>query len=215
MQKFPFIAFYAKGGRLWDPKSKMKTMNGSVGMNSYCVHTLQTILMRSTVHAAFKECRLCAQKAKNHVLFTVKILQSSWLLNIWLCSHSLSLSLTRWLSASIYPVRYRNTIQYYCGLCIITIMNALKLAFMVAALLVCHNNNREPFWVDEKTEIGTYSVHTHTLIEIDRYDRYDREWEENALVFVFYLYVSFICSPCYGMYVTPQASLYHIFNTYI
>lgn len=97
-------------------------------------------------------------------------------------TRSLSLSLTRWLSASIYPVRYRNTIQYYCGLCIITIMNALKLAFMVAALLVCHNNNREPFWVDEKTEIGTYSVHTHTLIEIDRYDRYDREWEENALV---------------------------------
>lgn len=98
----------------------------------YYIH-FKTILMRSTVHAAFKECRLCAQKAKNHVLFTSIYCSAhsngnAWLLSIYTYTYRY-VAIRRWCWWWWWWWRWliwadcahANT-KYYCGLSIITIM---------------------------------------------------------------------------------------------
>lgn len=104
----------------------------------YYVH-FKTILMRSTVHAAFKECRLCAQKAKNHVLFTsiycrahtatetlgfrvyVHTYNTRWCDACAIWSNGGGGGDVGWFERIAHQSAHANT-KYYCGLSIITIM---------------------------------------------------------------------------------------------
>lgn len=184
----------------------------------YCVHTLQTILMRSTVHAAFA-------KNVDYVLKRPKITFNSLqycTTTRFLAFEYLTLFLCAFACSSvpiIFVLFFSAKTDMHIHTMVLWIVyyhnyDALKLALKPELqILVFHTftytitTTKSKFkwmkWKEEEyeeqekktTEIGTYSAHTESK----------RYW-----FFVFFFFcVLFICSPCYGLYVSPRASFNH------
>ena len=110
----------------------------------YYIH-FKTILMRSTVHAAFMECRLCAQKAKNHVLFTsIRCSTATETLGFWIYTYIWRLCYWMVWADCAYTHAHTHIKKILLWIVYYHNYDALKVGFQrYWTMLVCHNSNNQ------------------------------------------------------------------------
>lgn len=167
----------------------------------YCVHTSNNFNEIDCSCRIRKECRLCAQKAKNHVQLT-SILQHT-ALGFWIFDAFGSMvwsSYTCSLSSVVFLFQSKPTCIYNG---IVNCVLSQLWCFKVGSMLVCHiYNNNITTTTNTANSSGWKKKLKSAHIQLTQ-----KCW----FFFVFFLRL-FIFSPCYELYVSPRASFNHIYT---